>query len=362
MPLSKKPSLPKEGHQYVWQSNLLQIDYSEIKLLKMEGVFMMFNIPRYFLLLLVSSLTLAGTAIAADYPNKPIRLIVAYSPGGTTDVLARIMSQGLSEKLGETVLVENKPGGGNNIGTEYVVRSPADGYTLTIVNPANAINATLYKNLNFNFINDIAPVAGIIRTPNVMVVTNSLPVKTVAEFIAYCKANPTKVNMASSGSGSSIHLSGELFKTMTGCKMAHIPYKGAGPALNDLIAGQVQVLFDNLPSSSGFIKDGRIRALAVTTSVREASLPNVPTVAETVPGYEASAWFGIGAPKGTPREVIDKLNTAVNQLLADPKMQKRLADLGGTLIPGTPEDFGKIIVSDTQKWEKVVKASGATVD
>ena len=322
----------------------------------------MLNIPRCFLTLLTFATFFSGASQAVDYPTKPIRLIAAYSPGGTTDILARIIAQGLSEKLAETVLVENKPGGGNNIGTEYVIRSPADGYTLIVANPANAINASLYKSLTFNFINDTVPVAGIIRSPNVMVVTDSLPVKNVAEFIAYCKANPTKVNMASSGSGSSIHLSGELFKSMTGCKMAHIPYKGAGPALNDLIAGQVQVMFDNLPSSAGFIKDGRIRALAVTTSVREASLPNVPTVAETVAGYEASAWFGISAPKGTPRDIVEKLNTAVNQLLAEPKIQKRLSELGGTPIPGTPEDFGKLISNDTQKWERVVKSSGATVD
>ncbi len=322
----------------------------------------MLNISRCFSILFTCLAIVAGAASAADYPTKPIKLVVAWSPGGTTDILARIIAQGLSEKLGETVLVENKPGGGNNIGTEYVIRSAPDGYTLNMTNPANAINATLYKNLPFNFINDTVPVAGVVRTPNVMVITGALPVKTVAEFIAYCKANPTTVNMASSGSGSSIHLSGELFKIMTGCKMAHIPYKGAGPALNDLIAGQVQVMFDNLPSSAGFIKDGRIRALAVTTSVREVSLPNVPTVAETVTGYEASAWFGISAPKGTPRDIVEKLNTAVNQLLAEPKIQKRLSELGGTPIPGTPEDFGKLISNDTQKWERVVKSSGATVD
>ena len=322
----------------------------------------MLNISRCFSILFTCVSIIAGAASAADYPTKPIKLVVAWSPGGTTDILARIIAQGLSEKLGETVLVENKPGGGNNIGTEYVIRSAPDGYTLNMTNPANAINATLYKNLPFNFINDTVPVAGVVRTPNVMVITGALPVKTVAEFIAYCKANPTTVNMASSGSGSSIHLSGELFKIMTGCKMAHIPYKGAGPALNDLIAGQVQVMFDNLPSSAGFIKDGRIRALAVTTSVREVSLPNVPTVAETVTGYEASAWFGISAPKGTPRDIVEKLNTAVNQLLAEPKIQKRLSELGGTPIPGTPEDFGKLISNDTQKWERVVKSSGATVD
>ena len=322
----------------------------------------MLNISRCFSILFTCLAIIAGAASAADYPTKPIKLVVAWSPGGTTDILARIIAQGLSEKLGETVLVENKPGGGNNIGTEYVIRSAPDGYTLNMTNPANAINATLYKNLPFNFISDTVPVAGVVRTPNVMVITGALPVKTVAEFIAYCKANPTTVNMASSGSGSSIHLSGELFKIMTGCKMAHIPYKGAGPALNDLIAGQVQVMFDNLPSSAGFIKDGRIRALAVTTSVREASLPNVPTVAETVAGYEASAWFGISAPKGTPRDIVEKLNAAVNQLLAEPKIQKRLSELGGTPIPGTPEDFGKLISNDTQKWERVVKSSGATVD
>lgn len=322
----------------------------------------MLKFSRYIVMLLSALVITSGPALAAPYPEKPIKLIVSWSPGGTTDILARIIAQGLTEKLGQTVLVENKPGGGNNIGTEFLIRSAPDGYTLNMTNPANAINATLYKNLPFNFINDTVPVAGVVRTPNVMVVTASLPVKNVEEFIAYCKANPTKVNMASSGSGSSIHLSGELFKIMTGCKMAHIPYKGAGPALNDLIAGQVQVMFDNLPSSAGFIKDGRIRALAVTTATREASLPNVPTVGETVPGYEASAWFGVSAPKGTPRDVVEKLNVAINQLLADPKIQKRLAELGGTPIPATPEDFGKLISSETQKWEKVVKTSGATVD
>jgi tripartite-type tricarboxylate transporter receptor subunit TctC len=322
----------------------------------------MLKFSSYIVMLLSALAMTSGPAMAAPYPEKPVKLIVSWSPGGTTDILARIMAQGLTEKLGQTVLVENKPGGGNNIGTEFLIRSAPDGYTLNMTNPANAINATLYKNLPFNFINDTVPVAGIIRTPNVMVVTASLPVKNVEEFIAYCKANPTKVNMASSGSGSSIHLSGELFKIMTGCKMAHIPYKGAGPALNDLIAGQVQVMFDNLPSSAGFIKDGRIRALAVTTATREASLPNVPTIGETVPGYEASAWFGVSAPKGTPRDVVEKLNVAINQLLVDPKIQKRLSDLGGTPIPGTPEDFGKLISNETQKWEKVVKTSGATVD
>ncbi len=304
----------------------------------------------------------AGTVQAADYPSRPIKWIVAYPPGGTTDVLARIMAQRLTEKMGQPVIVENKPGGGNNIGTEAVVNAVPDGYTMLLVNPANGINTALYKTLSFNFVRDIAPVAGIVRTPNVMVVTDSLPVKTVAEFIAYCKANHGKINMASSGSGTSTHLSGELFKSMTGCNMTHVPYKGAGPALNDLIAGQVQVFFDNLPSSAPQIKGGRIRALAVTSAAREPSMPNTPTIAETVPGYEASAWFGIGMPKGTPPEVVSKMNAAVNSALAEPKMRERLADLGGVTMQGTPADFGKVIVDETTKWGKVVETSGATLD
>lgn len=304
----------------------------------------------------------AGTVQAADYPSRPIKWIVAYPPGGTTDVLARIMAQRLTEKMGQPVIVENKPGGGNNIGTEAVVNAVPDGYTMLLVNPANGINTALYKTLSFNFVRDIAPVAGIVRTPNVMVVTDSLPVKTVAEFIAYCKANHGKINMASSGSGTSTHLSGELFKSMTGCNMTHVPYKGAGPALNDLIAGQVQVFFDNLPSSAPQIKGGRIRALAVTSAAREPSMPNTPTIAETVPGYEASAWFGIGMPKGTPPEVVSKMNAAVNSALAEPKMRERLADLGGVTMQGTPADFGKVIVDETAKWGKVVETSGATLD
>lgn len=310
----------------------------------------------------LAAFALLGAASAQGYPNKPIKWIVPYPPAGTTDVLARIVAQWLSENIGQQVVVENKPGGGNNIGTEFVVNAPADGYTMLLVNPANGINASLYKKLSFNFIRDIAPVAGLVRTPNVMVVTNGLPVKTVAEFIAYCKANPSKVNMASSSSGTSTHLSGELFKSMTGCNMVHIPYKGAGPVLTDLIGGQVQVFFDNLPSSAGHIKGGSIRALAVTSAAREPSFPELPTVADTVPGYEATAWFGVGMPKGTPREAIDKMNAAVNKALADPKLRARLAELGGSPIPGTPEDFGKTIVAETEKWAKVVASSGATVD
>jgi tripartite-type tricarboxylate transporter receptor subunit TctC len=316
-------------------------------------------------LLVVTLLGLAactGIARAADYPTKPVKWVVPYTPAGTTDVLARIVAQWLSEKMGQTFFVENRPGAGNNLGVEYVVNAPPDGYTMLLVNPANGINATLYKNLSFNFIRDIAPVAGIVRTPNVMEVTPSLPVTTVAEFIAYCKANPGKVNMASSGSGTSVHLSGELFKSMTGCEMVHVPYKGAGPALVDLMGGQVQVIFDNLPSSAGHIKAGKLRALGVTSQEREPSLPNVPTIGDTVKGYEATAWFGIGMPKGTPRDIIEKVNAEVNRALADPKMRERLAELGGKPIAGTPEDFGKIIAAETAKWEKVVTSSGAKVE
>jgi len=303
-----------------------------------------------------------GIAQAADYPTRPVKWVVPYPPAGTTDVLARIIAQWLTEKMGQSFVIENKPGAGNNLGTEAVVNAPPDGYTMLLVNPANGINATLYKNLNFNLIRDIAPVAGIVRTPNVMEVTPSFPARTVAEFIAYCKANPGKINMASSGSGTSVHLSGELFKSMTGCQMLHVPYKGAGPALTDLMGGQVDVIFDNLPSSVGHIKGGKIRALAVTSQEREPSMPQLPTIAETVPGYEATAWFGIGMPKGTPKEIIDKVNAEVNRALADPKMRERLAELGGKPIAGTPEDFGKVIAAETAKWEKVVISSGAKVE
>jgi tripartite-type tricarboxylate transporter receptor subunit TctC len=316
-------------------------------------------------LLAASLLCVAATGSlvhAADYPTRPVKWVVPYPPAGTTDVLARIVAQWLTEHLGQTFLIENKPGAGNNMGVEFVVNAPPDGYTMLLVNPANGINATLYKNLSFNFIRDIAPVAGIVRTPNVMEVSPKLPVKTVAEFIAYCKANPGKINMASSGSGTSVHLSGELFKSMTGCNMLHVPYKGAGPALTDIMGGQVDVIFDNLPSSIGHIKGGKIRALGVTSTERDPSLPDVPTIAETVPGYEATAWFGIGMPKGTPKDIIDKVNAEVNRALADPKMRARLAELGGKPIAGTPEDFGKVIAAETAKWEKVVISSGAKVE
>jgi len=304
----------------------------------------------------------AGIATAADYPTKPVHWVVPYPPGGTTDVLARLTATWLQDKLGQSFIIENKPGGGNNIGVEYVVKAPADGYTMLLVNPANGINTTLYKNLPFDFIRDIQPVAGLVRTPNVMVVPATLPVKTVSDFITWCKANPGKVNLASSGSGTSVHLSGELFKSMTGCNMLHVPYKGAGPALPALIAGEVHVMFDNLPSSMPHIKSGRLRALGVTSAQRDPTLPDVPTVGETVKGYEATAWFGIGMPKGSPREAIDKINATVNAALADPGMLKRYADLGGRPIGGTPEDFGKVIKAETDKWAKVVISSGAKAE
>ncbi|WP_245430978.1 Bug family tripartite tricarboxylate transporter substrate binding protein [Rhodoplanes roseus] len=316
-------------------------------------------------LAMVASLVVGGTALAdeaSDYPNRPVRWIVPYPPAGTTDIVARIVGQYLSEAMGQQFVVENKPGAGNNIGTELVANSAPDGYTLLLVNPANGINATLYKKLSFDFLRDIAPVAGIVRVPNVMEVNPNFPAKTVAEFVAYAKANPGKVNMASSGHGTSVHLSGEMLMAMTGIKMTHVPYRGAGPALTDLIGGTVDVIFDNLPSSIEHIRGGKLRAIAVTTEKPSDQLPGVPTVGETVPGYEASAWFGIGAPKGTPPAVIAKLNRAVNQALADPKLKARLAELGGAPMVGTPEDFGKVMKDETEKWEKVVRFSGASVD
>ncbi len=315
------------------------------------------------LLCAVASFTVSNVVSAADaYPTHAIRWVVPYPPGGTTDILARIMAQRLTERLGQQVVVDNRPGAGNNIGTEAVVRATPDGYTVLLVNPANAINATLYSNLSFNFLRDMAPVAGLVRVPNVMEVTNSLPVKSIPEFITYAKANPGKVILASSGSGTSVHLSGELFKMMAGVDLTHVPYKGAGPVFPDLIGGQVHVMFDNMPSSIEFIKSGKLRALGVTTLKRSPQLPDVPTVGETVKGYEASAWFGMGAPKGTPANVVAKLNREINEALADPKMKARLAELGGDPIAGTPAEFWAIHTAETEKWAKVVKASGAKVD
>ena len=304
----------------------------------------------------------AGCANAADYPTRQPRVIVGYPPGGSTDICARLFGDWLSKRLGQQFIVENRPGAGNNLATEAVAKSPPDGYTILLVNPANTINASLYKHLNFNFLRDIAPVGGFIRVPNVMEVNPEVPAKNVAEFIAYVKANPDKVNVASSGNGTSIHLSGELFKMMTGTKMTHVPYKGSAPMLTDLLGGQVQVTFDNLPSSIGHIKAGKLRALAVTTAQRSDELPDVPTVAETVPGYEASAFFGFGVATGTPKEIVEILNKEINLALQDPAMIAKLKELGGTPIPGTAEAFGKLVADETAKWEKVVRAGDLSVN
>jgi tripartite-type tricarboxylate transporter receptor subunit TctC len=316
---------------------------------------------REFLRLSAGAVTLPAVsriAKAQSYPSRPVRIIVGYAPAGATDIVARLIGQWLAERLGQPFVIENRPGAANNIGTEAVVNAPADGYTLLLVNPANAINASLYDKLSFNFLRDIAPVAGIIRVPNVMEVNPSVPAKTVAEFIAYAKANPGKVNFGSGGTGTSVHVSGELFKMMTGVDMVHVPYRGAAPAVADLIGGQVQVVLDNLPGSIEQIRAGKTRALAVTTAARADALPNVPTVADTLPGYEASAWFGLGAPKGTPAEIVDQLNKEINAALADPKIKARLADLGGTPLTGSPADFGKLIAEETEKWAKVVRFAG----
>ena len=300
--------------------------------------------------------------LLVDYPTRPPHIIVGYPAGGTTDILARLFGDWLSKRLGQQFIVENRPGAGNNIATEAVTRAAPDGYTLLLVNPANTINTSLYKNLNFVFLRDIDPVAGLMRVPNVMEVHPSVPAKTVAEFIAYVKANPDKVNIASSGNGTSIHLSGELFKMMTGTTMTHVPYKGSAPMLTDLLGGQVQVTFDNMPSSINHIKAGKLRALAVTTAQRSEELPDVPTVAETVPGFEASAFFGFGVPKGTPKDIVDLLNKEINLALKDPAIQAKLKELGGIIIGGSPADFGKLVADETAKWEKVVHAANLSVN
>jgi tripartite-type tricarboxylate transporter receptor subunit TctC len=296
-------------------------------------------------------------ARAQTYPTRPVHIIVGFTPGGAPDIVARLMGQWLSDRLGQPFVIENRTGAGSNIATEAVVNALPDGYTLLLVVPGNAINATLYERLNYNFIRDIAPVAGVIRVPNVMEVTPSLPVQTVSEFIAFAKANPGKVNMASGGIGTSAHLAGELFKMMTGVNMVHVPYRGMGLAFPDLLAGHVQVTFDTTAGSIEYIRAGKLRALAVTTATRSEALPGIPIVADFVPGYEASAWVGIGSPKNTPAEIVDKLNREINAGLADPKMKARLADLGGTVLAGSPADFGKLIADETEKLGKVIRAA-----
>ena len=297
-------------------------------------------------------------ARAQAYPTRPVRIFVGIAAGGADDTIARLIGQWLSERLGQQFIIENRPGAGGNIATEAVVRAPADGYTLLLVNPPNAINATLYDRLNYNFIRDIAPVVGLVRFPLVMAVNSSFPAKTVPEFIAYAKANPGKINMASAGTGSAGHVSGELFKMMTGIEMTHVPYRGGAPALNDLTGGQVQVFFGFVSLPIEHIRAGRLRALGVTTATRLEALPDTPTVADFVPGYEAGGWDGLGVPKNTPTEIIDKLNKEINAALADPKIKARVADLGGTVLAGSPADFGKLIAEETEKWSEVVKFAG----
>ena len=297
-------------------------------------------------------------ARAQAYPTRPVRLIVPLAAGGATDIVARLMGQWLSERLGQPFVIDNRPGAGGNLGTETVVNARPDGYTILMTSTTNAINATLYDKLSFNFMRDIAPVATISRNTLVMVVHPSIPAKTVPEFIAYAKANPRKLNMASPGNGSPNHVSGELFKMMTGVDMVHVPYRSGGPALTDLLGGQMQVMFPAIVSSIEYIRADRLRALAVTAATRSDELPDIPTVAEFVPGYEASNWFGVGAPKTTPAETVEKLNEEINAGLADPKIKARLAELGAMVLAGSPADFGKLIAEDTEKWAKVVKSAG----
>jgi tripartite-type tricarboxylate transporter receptor subunit TctC len=320
---------------------------------------------RNFLHLAASAAALPAVsrvARAQTYPSRPVRLIAPFAPGGSSDILARLMGQWLSERLGQPFVIDNRPGAASNIGTEAVVRASPDGYTLLMVGGWNAINATLYDKLNFNFSRDIAPVAGIVRALNVMVINPSFPAKSVPEFIAYAKANPGKISMASVGIGSGPHLYGELFKMMAGVDMVHVPYRSGGPALTDLLGGQVQVYFASTVASIEYIRAGRLRALAVTTATRSDALPGIPTVGEFVPDYEASTWYGVGAPKATPAEIIDKLNKEINAGLADPKMQARLADFGGTPLVVSPADFGRHIADETEKWARVIRAANIKAD
>jgi tripartite-type tricarboxylate transporter receptor subunit TctC len=315
---------------------------------------------RQFLRLAVSTAALAVSRVARaqTYPSRPVRVIAGYPPGGGADIVARLIGQWLSERLGQPFVIENRPGANTNIATEAVVRAPADGYTLLLITLANAINASLYDKLNFKFMRDIAPIAGIIRVPNVMNVNPTVPAKTVPEFIAYAKVNAGKVNFASGGNGGGSHVIGELFKAMAGVDIMHVPYRGDAPALTDLIAGQVQVAFPTVPVSVEYIRAGKLRALAVTTAERLEALPELPTVGEFVPGFEASSWFGLGAPKTTRPEIVDRLNREMNLALADPKMRARLALLGGTVLPGSAADLGKLISDETKKWAEVVKVAG----
>jgi tripartite-type tricarboxylate transporter receptor subunit TctC len=294
-------------------------------------------------------------AWAQAYPARPVRIVVPTTAGGANDITARIMGQWLSERLGQPFIIENRPGAGNSIGTEVVVRAPADGYTLLLAGISNAINATIYDKLNYNFIRDIAPVAGVVGMPDLLLVNPAVPAKTVPEFFAYAKANPGRINMASAGIGHATHLFGVLFKMMAGTNMVHVPYRGVAPALTDLLGGQVQVMFSGTASAIEYVRAGTLRALAITSATRSEALPDLPTVGEFVPGYEASVWFGIGVPRNTPADIIAKLNKEINAALADPKLKARLADLGGIVIGGSPAEFGKLVADETEKWGKVVR-------
>ena len=317
---------------------------------------------RRFLHLAASAAALPALSLRAwgqAYPARPVRVVVGFPAGGPADILARLLGQWLSERLGQQFVIENRPGAGSNIATEMVVRSLPDGYTLLVTTPANVINTTLYEKLNYDFLRDIAPVAGIVRVPIVMEVNPSFPTKSVPEFIAYAKANPGKINFPSAGIGTVQHVSGELFKAMTGVQMIHVPYRGQAPALTDLLAGQVQVMFDSMPASIEHIRAGKLRPLAVTTAARSEALPDVPTVGDFVPGFEASSWFGLGTPAGTPAEIVEKLNREVHSAFGDPRVKARLIELGGMLLTGSPADFGKFMQQEAEKWGKVVKFSGA---
>jgi tripartite-type tricarboxylate transporter receptor subunit TctC len=326
----------------------------------------MMKLPRRrFLHLAAGAAALPAASLIARaqaYPSRPARIVVPFAAGGSTDISARLIGQWLSERLGQQFVIENRPGAGSNIGTEVVVNAPPDGYTLLLVGASSAINATLYEKLNFNFLRDITPVSGINSVPFIMAVHPSFPAKTVSEFIAYARANPGKVNMASGGNGTAGHLSGELFKLLTGLNMVHVPYRGEAPALTDMLAGHVQAMFGTMPAAIESVRAGKLRPLAVTSARRSELLPDLPTVGDFVPGYETSAWQGVGAPKNTPVEIIDRLNKEINAGLADPKIKARVADMGGTVLAGSPADFGKLIADETEKWGKVVKFSGAKPD
>jgi tripartite-type tricarboxylate transporter receptor subunit TctC len=313
---------------------------------------------RKFLRLAAGAVAMPALARAETYPSRPVHLIIGYLPGGSADMTARLFGQWLSDRLGQQIVVESRAGGSTNIATEAVIRAAPDGYTLLLASPANATNAALYGKLNFDFLRDVVPIAGQIRFADVVVVNPSLPVNTVPELIAYAKANPGVLNFASSGIGSTLHVAGELFKMMTGVNIVHVPYRGGAPAMLDLIAGRAQVMFDNVPTALPYIRDGKIRPLAVTAAARVDVLPDLPLVADYVPGYEASAWYGIVGPKGTPAEVVDRLNREVNAILAEPDKKQRLADLGASLLPGTPADFAKLLADETAKWGKVIRFAG----